>query len=258
MRHNKPKIFCLVASVLLSLFLFWVIFFVSGWYRQQSKIERGAGLLLFELAELDISGPIKLAARFSRRPTEPAGTMEKICTKEILHAGFVEGEEPLDATEKSAASLPAIALSATGSREIHPRMPSLQPKPTLMRRNHNTIRRIEYSQPPEKRFSASTGNENAENDLLKYQQLVREILEERKIYPRKARKAGIEGLVRLSFLVSKDGKLQDVRLIGSSEHEILDQAALHTVSSINLFPPLPEGLRADTLRLYVAISYKLD
>ena len=54
-------------------------------------------------------------------------------------------------------------------------------------------------------------------------------IERAKLYPRMARKMGIEGQATIRFRLKPDGKVESVELVGSSGSDILDQASLETV-----------------------------
>ncbi|MCK5438148.1 MAG: energy transducer TonB, partial [Desulfobulbaceae bacterium] len=49
------------------------------------------------------------------------------------------------------------------------------------------------------------------------------------IYPRAARRRGLEGVVLLEVLVDKSGQVGDLRIFSSSGHRVLDKAALKSV-----------------------------
>jgi TonB family protein len=55
-------------------------------------------------------------------------------------------------------------------------------------------------------------------------------------YPRLARQAGIEGDGWIRVLVGKDGKVLDVKIIKSTESDVLDQAAIDA-AFLNIFSP---------------------
>jgi protein TonB len=88
-----------------------------------------------------------------------------------------------------------------------------------------------------------------------YLKLVNQRIEKNKRYPRFARNRGIEGDVLLQFVVARDGKLMNVRVMDSSGHAILDQEALKTVRRAAPFPKLPEGTLAGRVVLKVPISF---
>ncbi|MDR0182685.1 energy transducer TonB [Lysobacter arvi] len=56
-------------------------------------------------------------------------------------------------------------------------------------------------------------------------------------YPADAMRAGLTGTVELEILVGIDGRAADVRIVRSSGHRVLDQAARHTVLSKWTFVP---------------------
>lgn len=99
---------------------------------------------------------------------------------------------------------------------------------------------------------------NIDKELLKYQHSIRKWISSHKIYPGIARRKGIEGVVTVSFSISKNGRLKDIKLITSSNYEILDKAAIRTINNSDPFTPFPESINKNELRLRLAISFKLN
>jgi protein TonB len=59
-------------------------------------------------------------------------------------------------------------------------------------------------------------------------------------YPRKARRLGYEGIVMLKVLINENGRVDDLTVLESSGHNVLDRAALSAVRKW-LFEPGTEG-----------------
>lgn len=70
-------------------------------------------------------------------------------------------------------------------------------------------------------------------------------------YPRQARAEGITGSLRLHVAIAADGALQDVRVLETSGHELLDQAALRIVRLAAPYAPFSPTMRetTDTLKI---------
>lgn len=64
-------------------------------------------------------------------------------------------------------------------------------------------------------------------------------------YPRAARRAGLEGRVGLRLRVGADGRVQDVRVIESSGHDMLDEAAVKAAWFWRFDPALENGRRVE-------------
>src|SRR5208283_4557021 len=65
------------------------------------------------------------------------------------------------------------------------------------------------------------------------------IYQPRPAYPSAAKKAGIQGTVRLEVVIAKDGKVQDMKL--RSGHPLLAKAAMKAVSKWRYPPSLLRG-----------------
>jgi protein TonB len=65
-------------------------------------------------------------------------------------------------------------------------------------------------------------------------------------YPKEARELGLFGSLILHVAVRADGSLEGVRVVRSSGHDVLDQAAVHIVQLAAPYAPFPEGIAAET------------
>ena len=65
-------------------------------------------------------------------------------------------------------------------------------------------------------------------------------------YPREARSRGLNGSLRLLVTITADGALRDVRVLETSGHRMLDEAALHIVRLAAPYAPFSPKMRATT------------
>jgi len=65
-------------------------------------------------------------------------------------------------------------------------------------------------------------------------------------YPEEAKRQGVFGNLILHVAVRADGSLEDVRIVRSSGHELLDQAAIRIVELAAPFAAFPPDIRAET------------
>lgn len=90
-----------------------------------------------------------------------------------------------------------------------------------------------------------------------YLALIRTLLEEHKEYPLWARRNNREGTVGLHFVICRDGKVEDLRVVKSSGFSLLDEAAERVVRRISKFPSIPNELAMNRLSLDVPLVFKL-
>lgn len=76
-------------------------------------------------------------------------------------------------------------------------------------------------------------------------------------YPRLARKRGYQGTVLLDVLVDSQGKVDDVKVHGSSGYQILDKAALKAVKDWT-FEPAQRGDKNVTMWVSVPVRFELE
>lgn len=74
-------------------------------------------------------------------------------------------------------------------------------------------------------------------------------------YPAQARRQGIRGETRVSFVVAADGSVGTMRVVGSSGSDILDEAALDAVRRAAPFPPIPESAGRSSWNFTVPLAF---
>ncbi|MEJ1356072.1 MAG: TonB family protein [Candidatus Sedimenticola sp. (ex Thyasira tokunagai)] len=79
-----------------------------------------------------------------------------------------------------------------------------------------------------------------------------------KKYPLWARKKGLQGKARIGFTVYRDGHIEQIQLIDGSGHEILDRAAMITVSEIGSVQPIPTELARLQWSFKVPLNFYLN
>ena len=72
------------------------------------------------------------------------------------------------------------------------------------------------------------------------------------IYPSQARRAGIQGVVEVVFVINTDGSIQETAVRRSSDKIILDEEALRAVKNAAPFRP-PQR----PVRIVIPVSFKL-
>jgi len=78
-----------------------------------------------------------------------------------------------------------------------------------------------------------------------------------KSYPESAKFRHIQGRVKVEFVLNRDGSLSGIKIIKSSRHKKLDQAALEAVSKASPFPRPPLYIFIPPVRLQISIQFEL-
>ncbi len=76
-------------------------------------------------------------------------------------------------------------------------------------------------------------------------------------YPREAAMAGISGVVRILFVIGRDGYLKEVRILESSGYTVLDKAAVNAIYAAAPFGPFPKDWTEKELRIRARFIYTL-
>jgi len=76
-------------------------------------------------------------------------------------------------------------------------------------------------------------------------------------YPEIARRRGQEGAVKIAFILDQQGNLKEKRVADSSEFEILNSAALQSLTKAAPFPSFPSGVKIQKFSFSLTIRYQL-
>ncbi len=76
-------------------------------------------------------------------------------------------------------------------------------------------------------------------------------------YPAPAIKNGWQGILQIDFTVKKDGTLEAVRFIKSSNYPALDDAAQTALKLAEPFPPFPENFGVENINIRGQFEYRL-
>ena len=98
----------------------------------------------------------------------------------------------------------------------------------------------------------------AQEAMLRYQDMVKQKIEEVRRYPSWAKRQGIEGTVGLCFIVLTCGLSQDVEIICSSGSKILDEEAIATIKRANPFQAVPEEICSSSVKIEISLVFTLE
>ncbi len=169
---------------------------------------------------------------------------------------------PLPGTPRPAAELPAepAPVTARAPATPNPEVPPVEsvatapPEPAKWRMRDYATTVREVARAGEDRSGASsrvrrvTGVSPASPELSYYFEAWRRKVERvgNLNYPDAARARSLYGSLRLLVAIVPDGTLRDVRVLESSGHRVLDDAALRIVRLAAPFAPFPPEMRRNT------------
>lgn len=93
--------------------------------------------------------------------------------------------------------------------------------------------------------------------MLRYQDMIKRKIQEFRKYPNWAKEQGYEGVVNISFIVLADGTVKDVAISLPCEFNILNKAAVSTVSRAAPFMPIPKEIVSSSVEIQLSIVFKL-
>jgi TonB family protein len=151
---------------------------------------------------------------------------------------------PAPETKKEPSVSGEAALPAPG-------VPEAQESPLLGRKklfDRDILRMIAQTEKPPAHKEGITFD-TEEYRYRKYLQRLKETIESIWIYPREAAEKGIFGDLFVRFVIKKDGRLGEVKVVRTSGHSVLDSAAVKALRDAEPFWPLPEEWGGDALTI---------
>lgn len=86
---------------------------------------------------------------------------------------------------------------------------------------------------------------------------LRRMIQERKIYPKNAKRMKQQGVVKVKFTLLCQGTLTGIHIVDSSSFGMLDDAAAKLLKSINKVEPFPKELAQKEMVVVLPIEYEL-
>ncbi|MDD4953382.1 MAG: TonB family protein [Candidatus Omnitrophica bacterium] len=111
---------------------------------------------------------------------------------------------------------------------------------------------------PQARPAAIAVPEIGVNPIKDYASIIQQRIMNNLEYPSLAKKAGFQGIVKLSLQFSHVGALLGSAIGESSGYKILDDNALNAARSIASYPPFPVSIEQNEIWIEVPIAYRLD
>lgn len=90
-----------------------------------------------------------------------------------------------------------------------------------------------------------------------YLSKLRAKIEKNKVYPNTAKRLNQNGKVYVTFVVSKDGQITNIKVSKSSHFERLDEAALKILADIENIEAIPKELNKNSWEITVPIVYQI-
>lgn len=100
-------------------------------------------------------------------------------------------------------------------------------------------------------------DEELKKSFLRYQDSIKQKIQQEKQYPRWALRSSHEGRARISFSVLSDGQIQGLKLLDSSGFEELDKEALSAVKRACPFEAFPSKFNYGTIEVEIDIVFKM-
>lgn len=89
-----------------------------------------------------------------------------------------------------------------------------------------------------------------------YKSRLRQLIESNKKYPRRAKRRGLQGVVKVSFVIMANGMVSQIQIVKSSGSRILDDAAKNTVKKISRKLPFPKEIKKTHWQFSLPLSYR--
>lgn len=118
------------------------------------------------------------------------------------------------------------------------------------------LQRQAYAKRP-RRYTISSASTRKNRDALYLNNWRRRIEAVGNInYPAEARRQQIYGSLRMLVALLPDGQVDEIRILQSSDHRLLDDAAIEIVHLASPFDPFPEEIRAEADMLEIIRTWR--
>ncbi|MFA6357222.1 MAG: energy transducer TonB [Candidatus Omnitrophota bacterium] len=166
-------------------------------------------------------------------------------------------ELTVDVEIDRSALLPKIDIMGQEKKFKEVKQKLEHPKPEL--KPHPLPEQIAVQQTLQERIEEKVDVVNPDKEaMFRYQDMVKQRIEQARIYPLWAKKHGMEGITHLYFTILPSGIGQDIKIIHSSGSIILDEEAVATVKRASPFHPVPGEINSSSVGMEVAIVFSLS
>jgi len=111
----------------------------------------------------------------------------------------------------------------------------------------------QVERPQVKRELPTAKKEESKDQMIAYYSQVKAIIERNKRYPEEAKRRGEEGTLVVRLRINSEGRIEDIRIIKSSQSRYLDEETIRMLRSLAKLPPPPKA----PLELEIEIDYRL-
>lgn len=201
---------------------------------------------------------------------EPAEVLEQIAVEaEEAEERLAEKVEPKEEVVKPAEQVTEQQKPQPADDQTQaPEKPKLPPTPSATALMTNSLKIASLSaqirqkleakakRPRKKFISAST----KEYKYASYMEAWRSKVERvgNLNYPDAARKQKLSGSLRLDVALNKDGSIEQITVLLSSGHKILDDAAIRIVELASPYSPFPDQIREETDILHIIRTWRFS
>ncbi len=187
-------------------------------------------------------------------------------------AGAIDPGEHEKSTEKFSPEEDRIAIIPKGEKnkpqkrktnpnELSRNSPSastskiINPKITDVPFDYNTEEQLLGTKNVEKEITVDLNT--TEYKYISYFTKLKERIYQVWKYPKESQVSREQGNIRIVFTLTKDGYLENVRIIQSSGFENLDREVLRTIRTASPYNPFPESWEEEKLKIPATFDYKL-
>lgn len=230
-----------------------------AWREEPDDDGEPSGAVVMELAPLAVTRmdvPLDIAPGPDQVQSEAVQQ-----APEEKQAEKTEEQPALAAEEKPVLPLASApdAEAALPQAEKPPAQPKQAPQPQLPAPVTSAVQALSDQQGPVAQAPVQAAPKAAPSDALpKWQHRLETILERNKRYPGAAQNRREQGVVLVSFVVDKLGRLQSSHIVRSSGHAALDDEAISLLHRSGPFPPPPPDLPGAHVSVVAPVRFNLQ
>lgn len=172
-----------------------------------------------------------------------------------------EPVQPKQQTETKVKAAPKPQPEPEPEKEIEPepepvKQPEVTPQAVARTTADAKPKNVQQKQTTGQSNAVTNGGQTAARQS--YFSLLAATLAKHKRYPSASRRRGEEGIVKLFFVVDRNGKILDYKITESSGSRRLDDAVMRMLKKAEPLPPFPPEMSQPQLEVNVPIAFQLN
>lgn len=177
----------------------------------------------------------------------------------FVHIGGMYGSQFKWETKKTYMNSDVLLMGENTGKKINPPKPKKKLKKKKKKKiaeNDPDALKVKGDVPEEEEPEEGTFGQGGKKPLP-YDTALYVWIKANQKFPRMARRLGHEGVVKVEFTLHPDGKMTNAKVVGESDYQTLNKAAIELIYASSPFRPFPKNWDKNPVSRTVPVNYTL-